>query len=355
MATNPAYAAALAELARAGRIVLTTHVKPDGDGLGCIAALRRWLVGRGKTIEVVLPTVPPPKYAFLDPDGTFRVAGRDLRVEAIAPPDLVAVLDTGTWQQLAVMKPLVADSGARVLVIDHHLTQDDGVADVLLVDGDAAACASILYRLLVEGGATLTADMAGALYAGLATDTSWFSLPNTDAETLRLAATLLEAGARPHALYEHLYLSEELSKTRLRGLAVEGMRPALGGRVMVMRLSARMFTEAEASPSDTEDLINECMRIRGVRVGVLLVEAERRQVRVSLRARLGLDILRVARRFGGGGHIRAAGFRLDGTLDEAEAMVLEAVRPVLAAAGEEAGNHSRNHFPRRGPRGAAQK
>lgn len=329
MAIDPAYRAALAELKRARRIVLTTHVKPDGDGLGCLAALGRWLVGLGKTIEVVLPTVPPPKYAFLDPEGTFRVAGRDLRVEAIAPPDLVAVVDTGTWQQLAVMKPLVAGSGARVLVIDHHRTQDDGVADVLLLDMDAAACATIVHRLLVEAGAAVTAEVAEALYAGLATDTSWFSLPNTDAETLRLAATLLEAGARPHALYEHLYLNEELSKARLRGRAVTSMRPALGGRVMVMRLPASLFAEAEASPSDTEDLINECMRIRGVQIGVLLVEADRRQVRVSLRARLGLDILPVARRFGGGGHMRAAGFRLDGTLDEAEAIVLEAVRPAL--------------------------
>ena len=330
MATDPDYTEALAALSRAHRIVLVTHVKPDGDGLGCLAALRRWLVRAGKTVQVVLPTPPSSKYAFLDPDGAFQVLGRDVRIEAIGPPDLIAVVDTGTWQQLAGLGPLVAESGATVLVIDHHRTQDGGVADLLVVDAEAAACAAIVHRLLREAGAAITPDVAEALLAALATDTFWFSLPSVDAASLRLAADLVEAGARPHVIHERLYGAEELPRARLRGQALGAMRPALDGQVMVMRLTPGMFRQAGANPSDTEDLVAECMKVRGVRVGVLLVEAEDRRVRVSLRGRPGTDVLGVAERFGGGGHARAAGASLEGTLDEVEAKVLDAIRGVLA-------------------------
>ncbi|HUX14829.1 MAG TPA: DHH family phosphoesterase, partial [Phycisphaerae bacterium] len=105
------YQHAIEELRKADRVVLTTHVKPDGDAMGSIAALRRWLLAEGKQVETIVPT-PPPRYAFLDPDGTVQVAGRDAD-----PPDLVCIVDTGTWQQLTGVEPVVKGA-PRVLIID---------------------------------------------------------------------------------------------------------------------------------------------------------------------------------------------------------------------------------------------
>jgi len=321
------YSAAVAELARARRVIITTHVKPDGDALGSVAALRHWLISQGKTVEVILPTPPPGKYTFLDPDGSVKVAGRDVRVSAVAPPDLVCVVDTCSWIQLKGMEPLVADSAAPVLVIDHHRTCD-ALADVHVSDPEAAATAILIYHLLRAAGAAIDAPIATYLFAALALDTDWFRLPTVDAEILRLAATLVDAGARPSEIYDRLVLSDELPKVLLRGRAIESLRPALDGRAMVMRLTRAVFRELGTDIGDTENLINECMRVRGTQVGVMLVEADD-EVRVSLRSAPPVNVLRVAEEFGGGGHHRAAGARLKGALDDAEARVLEAVRRAL--------------------------
>lgn len=321
------YQRAIEELRRADRVVLTTHVKPDGDAMGSLAALRRWLLAEGKRVETIVPTPPPPRYAFLDPDGTVQVAGQDAEAAAEDPPDLVCIVDTGTWQQLAGVEAIVKGA-RRVLIIDHHRTQDVP-GQAALVDAEAAATAILVHDLLVEAGAAIDAETATYLFAGLAMDTDWFRLPTSGAETLRLAARLVEAGAKPHLLYEQLYWNNDLTKMHLAGLAVAGLRPALGGQVMVMRLTQAMFRQTATKADDTENLINECMKVRGVQVGILLTDGGTGEVHVSLRSRPGTDVLGVAERFGGGGHRYAAGARVPGTLDEVEAQILDAVGQAL--------------------------
>jgi phosphoesterase RecJ-like protein len=326
---------AIRELRAAGRIVMTTHVKPDGDAMGCLAALRRWLLAEGKEVSVIVPTPPPVKYEFLDPDRAVQVAGRDVDPAAVPAPDLVCVVDTCAWLQLAGMEPLVAHSSAPVLAIDHHRTRD-ALADFLLVDPNAAATAVIIHQLLKDAGAPIDAQTATCLFVGLALDTDWFRLPSVDADTLHLAADLVAAGAVPHTIHDQLYLNDDLARMQLRGRAIETLRPALDGRATVMRLTRAMFREFGADIGDTENLINECMRVRGTRVGLMLVEANGDEVRVSLRSRPPVNVLRVAEKFGGGGHHRAAGARLNGSLDKVEATVLEAVAETLALADAEA-------------------
>jgi len=323
------YRQAVQELRRAASVVLTAHVKPDGDALGSMMALRRWLLAEGKHVEVIVPTAPPRKYAFLDPERSVKVAGREVDAASVERSDLVCLVDTGAWQQLEGVEALVRNAAFR-LVIDHHQTQDD-LADFMLVDSEAAATATLVYAILSEAGAVIDAEIATCLFAGLAADTDWFRLPTTDAETLRLAATLLEAGARPDRIHEEMFWNDDLAKIHLLGRAVETMRPALGGRVMVMRLTQDMFREVGADAGDTENLINECMKVRGVLVGLMLVETGNGYVRVSLRSRPGTDILGVATHFGGGGHQRAAGARLKGPLPEVENAVLAALKSLLDA------------------------
>lgn len=322
------YEKAIVELKRARRVVFTTHVKPDGDGLGCIAALRTWLQADGTDCETVVPTPFPEKYGFLDGGAPIRVVGRDVDLAPFEAADLVCVVDTGTWQQLGDARPLVAESGTPVLVIDHHRTQDP-MADLALVDAEAAACATLVHRLLTQAGAEMTPAMAGYLLAALGSDTGWFSLPNTDAATFRLATALVEAGARPDYLYEQLYLNQDLTAVRLRGQAIDAMRHALDGRVMVIRLPEERFRRVGASKSNTENVINECLKVRGVDVGILLVEGNSGRTRVSLRSRPGVHVLPVAERFGGGGHARAAGMTIEAGMDEAEVTVLAAVEEIL--------------------------
>jgi phosphoesterase RecJ-like protein len=340
------YQTAVDRLRQADLVALTTHVKPDADGLGALCALRLWLLAEGKRVEVILPTPAPEKYAFLDPEGAFRVAGRDVDLAALDPPDLVCVLDTCTWQQLEGVEPLVR-SGAEVLVIDHHRTQDP-LADIELVDPEAAAAVVPVHRLLALAGAPVDAPTATALFVGLVGDTDWFRLPNVGPETLRLAGDLVEAGASPWDTHVRLSLSDDLAKLHLWGRAVETLHTALDGRVAVLHVTQRMFRDTGAEPGDTESLINACLQVRGVRAGVMLAETEGEDVRVSLRSEPGVNVLQVAERFGGGGHVRAAGARVAGPIDEAEATVLEAVAQALDASAAAEGRKSLDTAPGRG-------
>ncbi len=312
----------------AASVALTTHVSPDADGLGAVAALRRWLLDLGTRVEVVLPTAPGEKYAFLDPEGAFLVAGRDVDPRAMEPPDLVCIVDTCTWQQLEGVEALVQAAGAEVLVIDHHRTQND-LADLELVDPESAAAVCLVHHLLVLAGATIDAATATALFVGLVGDTDGFRLPNVGPETFRLAGDLVEAGADPWTVHERLHLSDRLAKLHLWGRAVQTLRPACDGRAAVLHVTRAMLRDAGAETGDAEGLINATLQVRGVRVGVMLRETEGDDVRVSLRSVPGVNVLQVAERFGGGGHIRAAGARTAGPIDAAERRVLEAVQAVL--------------------------
>jgi len=322
-----AYHKAIERLRQAPSVALTTHVNPDADGLGALSALRRWLLETGTRVDVVLPTAPGEKYAFLDPEGAFLVTGRDVDVRAMDPPDLVCIVDTCTWQQLEGVEALVQAAGAEVLVIDHHRTRND-LADLELVDPEAAAAVCLVHRLLVLAGAEIDAATATALFVGLVGDTDGFRLPNVGPGTFRLAGDLVAAGADPWAIHERLNLSDRLEKLHLWGRAVQTLHPACDGRVAVLHVTRAMM-RAGAERGDTEGLINSTLQVRGVQVGVMLRETETGEVRVSLRCVPGVDVLQVAERFGGGGHTRAAGARTAGPMDEAEARVLDAVRAAL--------------------------
>jgi bifunctional oligoribonuclease and PAP phosphatase NrnA len=325
------YSEAIRELRAARSVVITCHVKPDGDALGSASALRRWLVAQGKTVRIIVPTSPAPKYVFLDPDRIIEVAGRDVDLETIERPDLVCLVDTCTRLQLEGMEALVEHSGAPVLAIDHHHTQD-ALADFLVVDATAAATAIIIYRLLLQAGAEIDARTATDLLSGLATDTDWFRLATVDPTVFRLAADLVEAGAKPHLVFDALYMSDEFPKVLLRGRGIESLHLALDDRVAVMRLPRSLFRELGADIGDTENLITECMKVRGAVVGVMLVETEDDEVRISLRSRPPVDVLCVAKEFGGGGHLRAAGARFTGSLDQAEKNILASVAVSLDTA-----------------------
>jgi bifunctional oligoribonuclease and PAP phosphatase NrnA len=338
MAPDSHYAEAIRLLRQAGSVVITMHVKPDSDALGSAAALRHWLLAQGKTVRVIVPTSPAPKYAFLDPDRVVQVAGRDVDLRQLPAPDLVCTVDTCTWGQLEGMEPLIEHSGAPVLAIDHHQTQD-ALADFLLVDAAAPATAVIMHRLLQQAGATIDATLATYLLAGLGGDTDWFRLATVDPAVFRLAADLVAAGAKPYEVFDHLYMSDEMAKVQLKGRAIELMEFALDDRVVVMRLPRSLFRELGADIGDTENLITECMRVRGVSVGVMLVETEGEEIRISLRSRPPVNVLQVARGFGGGGHLRAAGARLNGSMDAVIKKVLVSVARSLDetdAAGENA-------------------
>jgi phosphoesterase RecJ-like protein len=308
--------------------LLTTHIRPDGDGIGSIKALGRVLEQQGKEVQLVIASSMPPRYNFLDPDG---------KIEHFEPPgerwrnaEAVLVLDTGTWNQLGSFGPFLKTLTAAKVVIDHHPTQDD-LGGIRLVDTTAEATGRLVYEAITTLGAALTPETANDLFVAIAMDTGWFRHSNASSAAFALASKLVAAGARPEVLYEHLFEQSTLSRLKLTGLVLERMQVAHDGQVAYSEVRRADYAAIGATPQDTEDLVNFTRSVLGVEVGLFFMEQPRGGVKVSFRSRARVDVARLAEQFGGGGHRLASGAIVEGTLDEARARVLAAVAAALDA------------------------
>ena len=308
------------------RFVLTTHVRPDGDGLGSMLALADALERQSKEVRLVIASSFPSRYNFLAPHGRielFHTAG-----DALRSAQVIVVLDTGTWNQLGDFGPSLKSSTAAKVVIDHHQTQDD-LGALRFVDTNAEATGRLVYQAVTALGEPLTPAAANYLFVALAMDTGWFRHANTEATTFSLAEKLKLAGAEPTRLYEQLFEQNTLPRLKLIGLVLERLQVVENGRVAYSEIHRGDYQATGALPQDTEDLVNYTRSVAGVQVGLFFMEQPRGGVKVSFRARAGIDVARVAEQFGGGGHRLASGAVIDAPLAEARARVLSAVVAAL--------------------------
>lgn len=332
---NDVYQQMIQTLGNCRRVLLTTHVRPDGDALGSVSALHLALKRKGIDSEILLLSHWPTKYRFLADQ--LGITAHDAEHAWPAALDLstfdaLLAIDTGTWSQLPGLKDRLTNFAGRKLVLDHHQTQEDW-ADLKLVVKEAAAAGEIAAELIEQWDIPIDTAIATALFVSITTDTGWFQFSNTRPFTLRLAATLLEAGVDMDAIYQQLYQSERAERVRLQSRAMSSLELLAEGRLAVMMLRKNDFIESAAAVPDTENLINLPMQIKSVEVSMLITEPlDAGPVRVSLRSKGQLDVAQFAEQFGGGGHIRAAGLKLENhTLIAARARVVSTMLTALAA------------------------
>lgn len=304
------------------RFLLTTHVRPDGDGLGSQVALAEVLRRRGKEVEIVIASTLPARYQFLNTGSQIKrfASGTSSWRQA----EVIIVLDTGTWNQLGDFGPALRESSAAKMVIDHHQTQDD-LGAVRFLDATAEATGRLVYEAIRALGEPLTPWVAEGLYVALAMDTGWFRHSNTRPATFALAGELVAAGARPDALYELLFEQNSLPRLKLMGLVLDRLQTTANGTVAYTELRLADYEASGATPQDSEDLINLPRSLSGVEVALFFMEQPRGGVKVSFRSRSRVDVAKLAERFGGGGHRLASGATLEGSLEQARQRVLEAL------------------------------
>jgi len=334
---------AAALIGGARRILVTTHTKPDGDACGSMAAMSELLKALGKEVYPLFLSPVPPWYQFLLPD-PVQVLGRevseqDLMQDRLGPPDLVILVDVNSTSQLPKFDQYLRQARHPVLVIDHHATSD-GLGTLELVDPTAAATGLVVLALLRFAGWPITPQMAEALFVAAATDTGWFQFGNADSRVYRQCADLIDAGARPAAVYGRLYQNFPYSRFRLMLAMLNSLELHFDGRFALQYIRRADFQQSGATYEDTENLINECHRIGKVAASALLVELEDGRIRCSLRSRgstgIGagspIDVSRIAERFGGGGHKMAAGTFMPGPIDQAAEQVLSDFAPYFSKA-----------------------
>lgn len=301
------------------RPLLMTHIRPDGDGLGAQLALADALKSLGKHPRVMIASLLPPRYTFLDPD---RAVIEDFRKPKtpLADRDSIVVLDTGTWNQLGDFASYLKESPLPRVVVDHHRTQDD-LGGQAFVNIEAESTGRLAFEIIEALGAPLSPAAANHLFLALAHDTGWFRHSNTTPAGFALAEKLVAAGANPTALYEKLYETSSLARYRLIGKALERLQVRAGGRIAFTEVYLADYPATGAVPGDTEDLIDFPRSVEGVEVALVFIEQPEGGTKVSFRSRAA-DVSKLAESLGGGGHKLAAGARVNDTLASVRERVL---------------------------------
>lgn len=316
----------LRRIRQGNRFLLTSHVNPDGDAIGSELGLARLLrrIGKGAVIwnRDATPTVYQP------------LPGSDRIHVGEEPPagfpdvfDAIIVLECPSPDRTGLEQHL---SARPVINIDHHLgNQHYGVIN--WVDSAAPAVGEMVYRLAQGLKASLDPDTANCLYLTLVTDTGGFRFSNATPVAFEAAAALVREGAQPEQVSQWLYESQPLGVVRLLGEMLQTLQLHCDGRVATGRLTRAMFEKVGAAPGDSEGLIDHLRSIAGVDAVALVREREDGSHKVSLRSRGELDIEKIARHHGGGGHRNAAGFALEGEGEAIRGQVAEALCAALGA------------------------
>jgi phosphoesterase RecJ-like protein len=258
--------------------------------------------GIGKTCHVVVDEKIPDNIAFLNQS---VIAAPD----RLSPPSLSVLIDVGETERIGARAALF-DQGDATMCIDHHKSSMP-IYDYNYIDTAAAATAEIVYELLKQMEIPIGKDAAEALYTGIVTDTGRFQFGNTSASALRAAADLIERGVVPSRVATEVYQSVRVEKLHLENAVLGTMEMVGDGKGAVAYMTRQMLLEAGAMDEETEGVAEKLRGIRGVEISVFLRETEDGHTKASMRSRSWYDVSALASRFGGGGHIRAAGFTSD--------------------------------------------
>ena len=325
----------LDRLRRAKRVVLTTHVNADGDGTGSEVAAACWLTAIGVEATIVNPTPYPPAFTFLlEQKGSEQVKLAELGTPeaeaALAAADVVIVLDTG--EPARIGKVARALSGRDVLVVDHHPPGPEPIRAVAEIrDVTAAATGELVYDLLALDTSYRSWPRAvtQALYTAIATDTGSFRFSNTTPRTHEIVGDLIRRGVDPEEMYGRLY-SVPLRRALLLRESLDTLEFDGETGLAWISIPEDAMDRLGVMPEDLDGIIEHARTLEGAQVALLFRQTGG-STKVSFRSNGATDVNAIARTFGGGGHVKAAGALIGGPLEKNRTRVLDAVKAVLRA------------------------
>jgi len=313
-------------LAGVERILLTTHVNPDGDAVGGTLAMRALLELAGKTAEIIMSDEVPEKYRFLVDRPPHLIAEGTLEsVVAAGRFEMVVFVDASERSRVGSVLDSLGDwcvEGAIEVNIDHHLS-NDRFGDIAIVDPERASAAEVVFDIGLQMGLGITPSIATQLYAGVLTDTGRFQYSNTTIEALAAASRLVEAGADPALIADRIYAQRPLMFYRLLGRLLAHLEIHHEGRTALMYLSGELIDEIYPEGGmDTEGIVDYTVQIAGVEVGAFVRQVGPDRFRASLRSHGRVNVREIAEALAGGGHDSAAGCSLEGESSEVRERLL---------------------------------
>jgi bifunctional oligoribonuclease and PAP phosphatase NrnA len=327
--------ASLAGYLETGRTaVLSTHVNADGDGCGSESALAQLLAQRGMTVRIVNPTPWPKLFTFLLADSDVNDA-TTRGSAALRDTDVLIVVDINDVKRLGALTEAVRAARCPKLVIDHHAASDDAVSHLVYADPQACATGELVYDLARVLDLTITPPIARALYTAILTDTGGFRFSNTSPRAHAVAADLLAAGVNQEEVYRRVYASGPVGRVRLLAEVLQslGVDETIGLSWLSMRAGA--LDEYGVRQEDLDGITEHARSIGGTRLAVFFRDLGHGKVKVSFRSTGSVDANVFARNYGGGGHARASGALIAGSLANVRDRVIADARALLTSLGKE--------------------
>jgi phosphoesterase RecJ-like protein len=310
-----------------GSFFATTHKRADGDAIASVLAVAACCRQLGRPCRVVIPdSKPHASYDFLP--GIDAVEGVDA-IGAGFSAEAAVVVDVPNLKRIGSIRDYLPPMD-RVANIDHH-PSNSGFGGAVYVDTEASSTVELIYDVARHLGLSIDRELAVLVYTGILYDTGRFSFSNTSPKALAIASEMLQLGVDPHEVSRALYYERPAADLRALGRCMEKLELHLGDRVSLMTVPHALYAAHPTSPLNTEGFVDTALSVEGVEVACLLKEEEPGKVRVSLRSKGPCNVDAVARQFDGGGHVKAAGCSLSGSLEEVKEKLLEALARALAA------------------------
>ncbi|MBM4184611.1 MAG: bifunctional oligoribonuclease/PAP phosphatase NrnA [Gemmatimonadetes bacterium] len=313
------------------RAILTTHLNADGDGAGSEAALASWLRANGTEAWIINPTAFPDPLKFLVESEDWIVSAGSGRARDLCDQaDLAVVLDTGELPRIGRVQEMISE--LATLVIDHHPPGDQPIGGVSFRDPTASATAELVYDVIAGANGPWNDYIVQGIYVGILTDTGGFRFDNATAACHEVAADMVSRGISPEAMHERVYGRAPLRRYRLLQSALDTLEADPQGGVSWMTIPRQAFEAVGASTDDLEGIVDIPRSIEGTEVGLLFRQTQSGEVKISFRSNGPVDVNVLARRFRGGGHVKAAGAVIPGPLERAIEEVIAATREAVANA-----------------------
>lgn len=310
------YAKIISKIKESNKIAIMSHVMPDGDNVGSSLALYNGLIKLGKDVSFILDDDIPKLYRFLKSSDKVRRPGK---YESF---DTVIALDCGDAERLGKSKLYLGKN--FVINIDHHVSNDE-FGNINLVDTNASATGEIIYHIIKLLGIDIDKEISECIYTAIVTDTGKFQYSNTNSRTHQIAGELINNGVNVSHMFERIYQNSSKEKIILIKTALSSLEFFHNDSISCVSLTLEQTEQVNALDEDSEGIINLARDIECVEAAVFLKEMEPRKIKVGLRSKKVVDVAAVALQFGGGGHVRAAGCTMYGTVEEVKEKIVNAL------------------------------
>src|SRR4051812_33813231 len=315
------------ELVAGRRVALSTHMNADGDGCGSESALARLLAQRGMSSRIVNPTPWPGLFDFLLGGDAVDHTARGSA--ALAGIDLLLVVDISDVKRLGNLTESVRRLTIPKIVIDHHIASDDPAGDIVLTDTTACATGELVYDLACVLDYEITPAIARALYAAILTDTGSFRFSNATPRCHAIAADLLAAGVDPEEMYVRVYASSPAGRVRLLADVLSTLGVDENSGLAWLSMANGTLEKYGVRQEDLDGIVEHARSIAGTRMALFFRDLGYGKVKVSFRSTGEIDVNDFAKQFGGGGHAKASGALIAGSLDDVRERVILAAQQYL--------------------------